>query len=383
MTDIQDYVDTHKEKARAAQVAHVYAAGKNVPPFATPKMRQHYGWLLDTAKTNLCGSVVDVFANRTRLANAIDFIDAQQVHRDVYTYGHAVVLTWDGQCAVHPAREFAVQDIDGEQVVTRYWVADEWRYFAIFGLDSLVTFRQPESVGGAWIKWEEASCEPPILFDRGESVLADVYPVQDELDYLTAAAIIGVDRVAMPLWYILSAQASALQSNRSVDLDPVRESILAITGDSAGSFPPPDTDKLLALQKHAMEKIYAVTGVPSYMLSNTGDVPSGAALQIMSERLVQTVADTQQLLEPAWTELFTRMRVGEPVQWESPHLKTSDDQLERARAYRELGLPADVWLRELGLDPDTVMPQGGTLRDAVTASPESNSAISRAFFAGE
>lgn len=380
--DIKDIYETHVELTRPAKVAKTYVEGRNIPPFATPKMQQHYGWLLATAKTNLCGSVIDVFANRTRLSNNVD-IDTQAIHRDVYAYGRAVALTADGEVHIHPGYQFTKQDVEGETVITRSWSDEQWRYLAVFYGQSVVTFRQDKATGGAWLKWEEARCDEPILFERDGSVLEDVYPVQDELDYLTAATLIGVDRVAMPLWYILSAQASALQANRSVDLDPIKESILAITGDSAGSFPEPDTGKLLMLQQHAMQKVYAVTGVPSYMLSNTGDIPSGAALQIMSERMVQAVHDTQTAITPAWAELFTRLRVGEPVQWESAELITSDDRMARARTFRELGLPADVWLRELGLDPEDVMPDGQTLRDTVTASPESNSAITRAFFAGE
>lgn len=383
MSLVQDLYEEYETKSRPARVARSYAEGNNVPPFASVKMREHYQWLLDTAKTNLCGSVVDVYTNRTRLLEVPQGVDQVAVHHDVYCYGHAAVCTYNGHAWHHPGSQFAW--VNDGTILARVWKHGDDKYIALFDGVRCVTYRRDDGLGAdTWSLFEEQGGVPmPVWFEAGDSILADVYPIQDELDYLTAATLIGVDRVAMPLWYILSAQATALQSNRKVDLDPVRESILAITGDSAGAFPEPNTDKLLALQQHAMEKIYATVGIPSYMLKNTGDVPSGAALQIMSERMVNTVQNTSEKITEAWEQLFSELRFGEPVQWESPQLTTDEDKMNRVKDMRELGLPAELWLRELGFDPDEVMSDGRKLSESVNGIGESISSIGQAFFAGE
>lgn len=226
-------------------------------------------------------------------------------------------------------------------------------------------------------------------FDDGLSILTDVIPLQDALNKELADSIVLSSSYARPFWYLLNympkqvgnpllaAQqlATALgqltpdqianysgpeEGSRPTDpskFDRTRQKIF--TSDSPGpmgQLDPPDIIKLLDVQDRFALKIARVVGMPSYYLTQTsGDVPSGASLRVLAERMTARVGRFQLDAEPVnkgLGELLGMQNVS--IDWkESAPL----DELERVTI-------ANVKLNQLGY----------TMEDAITVLSEPDAA---------
>ena len=203
---------------------------------------------------------------------------------------------------------------------------------------------------------------------HGVSILDQIIPIQDELNYHVVTALIASERIALPIRYAIAEQASTLGQNQQVNFDPTRENILALAANAVGEFAGPDADKLIALQNAAEQKIARTTGIPPYVFSQQqGDIPSGEALRILNARRTATVQAFEAEATPCWRGQLALLGWEDDVApvWEDPTPHDDTERLAAARAAKDLGLPAEDWLRIAGYDPHAVDDSGATLADRV------------------
>ena len=254
---------------------------------------------------------------------------------------------------------------------------------------------EPHAFGVTPVVWWKRKA--PSQFEPGRSVLVPAIPVQDELNKMVADAIVASERIAMPLRYVMDVAPELLQPKlnpKTGRMDPPKlpfdeslNSILALTAKGpAGQFPGPDADKIITLQTHAEQKMARTTGIPIFWLSPTsGDVPSGQALRVLSTRLTSQVEAFQRDSTPAWKGQAELLGMRDPaITWAPPLPVSEEERLANAREAKDLGLPAEEWLRIAGFDPYAVDEDGLTLLDRVSATATITAeATARAFLNGD
>ena len=98
-----------------------------------------------------------------------------------------------------------------------------------------------------------------------------------------------------------------------------------------------------------------------------GDIPSGEALRILNARRTATVQAFEAEATPCWRGQLALLGWEDDVApvWEDPTPHDDTERLAAARAAKDLGLPAEDWLRIAGYDPHAVDDSGATLADRV------------------
>lgn len=222
---------------------------------------------------------------------------------------------------------------------------------------------QPHNFGAVPVVWWKRDADTQT--DKGVSILNQVIQTQDELNYYVASTIIASERISMPIRYALADAAPP--TTTGVTFDPTRESILAlVAAKTAGEFPGPDADKLLALRAAVQQDICLAVGIPSYVFArDPGNIPSGLALRIVNES--RTRGDRiRGRSPPRWRGQMALLgHADTQPQWGDPTPADSTEQLARAQAERDMGLPPEVWLRTAGYDPAAVDESGVSLADRV------------------
>lgn len=383
MQNIDDIVTRHRRATADARLAQRYYDGLFRTPFSTPRLRRTYRQLMAGAQTAYCAPVVDAHTARAGASWAgLEHTGPKLIH-EMFLTGYAICAVQSGRPWVQPSCQWATAD--DSWPASRMWASgDGAQHVAVFQPDGSVR-AWAAAAGGGWRPEAEDSGVQLIAFTRpGGSIIRDIIPIQDQINYLVACELIGVDRAVMPLWYILSSMQSALEADAKISMDPSVESILAIVGDQAGAFPTPDITSIQKMRESAEKKIAAVSGMPAYLLDG-GTPPSGTALAIASERMTATVRACQQAADGPLRQLASLIDGAAPdgIVWHDPAPTTPQDRAAYAGQLRQLGLPPDVWLPAAGIDPKTVCADGRTVLQAVTDADGRDAAgLARALYSG-
>ncbi|GAA2184966.1 hypothetical protein GCM10009785_34920 [Brooklawnia cerclae] len=417
-----------------------YYEGRHAFPFASWKFRQRYRWITERARMNLMPATVSAFTDRISIdswtsqdgideaeANAIERL-AGMVHRGAWRDGDAFTITWqlpNGKlrAARQPANAIVPHvDPDNQEVLdraARVWVDSTTRHARvnIYYADRCERYisrlpvvekdgaklRDIPKVAIGWMPYDGDDGGPvlthgfgvvPVVWwkrdsddpdKRGRSILERVIQTQDELNYYVASTIVASERIALPIRYAL-ADSVGLNGEMSAEFDPTKESILALVAKTAGEFPGPDSDKLLALRAAAQQDICLATGIPPYVFSkNRGDVPSGVALRIINESRTSAVRTFEADATPCWRGQMELL--GHPGMrpiWDDPTPHDASEQLTQAQAEKDLGMPPEIWLRTAGYDPAATDEGGVSLADRVRAEAASSAtAMAQAFLDGQ
>lgn len=112
---------------------------------------------------------------------------------------------------------------------------------------------------------------------------------------------------------------------------------------------------------HFLRLMSSATGTPMHSLHPVGDMPSGEALRAAEAPLASRIEDREEWWEETWIELltFASSIVGlaisnVDVQWDSVTAVDDVDGLNAFKLKRELGVPQDQVLREMGYLASTV-----------------------------
>lgn len=383
MQNIDDIVTRHRRATADARLAQRYYEGAFRTPFSTPRLRRTYRQLMAGAQTAYCAPVVDAYTSRASASWAgLDTAGPQLVH-EMFLAGYAVCAVQSGRAWVQPACQWA--PADDSWPASRMWTTgDGAQHVAVFQPDGTARSWASASGGGWRPEAEDTGVQLITAVRPGGSIIRDIIPIQDQINYLVACELIGVDRAVMPLWYILSSVQSALEADAKISMDPSVESILAIVGDQAGAFPTPDITSIQKMRESAEKKIAAVSGMPAYLLDG-GTPPSGTALAIASERMTATVRACQQAADGPLRQTAALVDGADPggIAWCDPAPTTPQDRAAYAAQLRQLGLPPDIWLPAAGVDPQKVCADGRTVLQAVTDADGRDSAgLARALYSG-
>lgn len=383
MQSIDDIAARHQRTTADARLAQNYYDGAFRAPFSTPRLRRSYRRLMAGAQTAYCAPVVDAHASRASASwGGLDTTGPQTIH-EMFLAGYAVIAVQAGRPWIQPACQWALSD--GTWPTSRMWATgDGAQHIAVFPGDGTVRSWASSQAGGWRPEDEDTGVQLITAVRPGGSIIRDIIPIQDQINYLVACELIGVDRAVMPLWYILSSVQSALEADAKISMDPSVESILAIVGDQAGAFPPPDIASIQKMRESAEKKVAAVSGMPAYLLDG-GTPPSGTALAIASERMTTTVRACQQAADEPLRQAAAMTSGADPdgIAWHDPAPATPADRAAYAGQLRQLGLPPDVWLPAAGVDPQTVCADGRTVLEAVTAADTRDAgSLARALYSG-
>lgn len=418
-----------------------YWGGLHKYPFASPKFAELYRWLLQTAQMNVCPTIVAAFTDRITMDNwgiAEDDPLARQLDRlkaladrESWRCGDAFAVVWPDatgqrrafyhradQIIPHPdeanpgklawASKLWTQR-DGYGRLTVYdaghaerWITDQrmvepgksatiddWET----GLARLVPFTGDgdpavigHTMGDTPVLWWRHDADEQQGF--GTSILRDVIPIQDELNYSVAASIVGIERIAEPLRYALADEPPKPRLNPStgrvesprVDFDPTRENILTLTANSAGQFASPSAADLVALQSNAARKAGAVVGVPSWYLAedSDGQAPSGESLRVEMSRMLASIVSFEQESTPVNQGLMALLGHPDatPV-YADPMPQSRTEQLAEAQVKHSLGYSLLDIAEFLGeADPE------GIVARAAEAQAGDATAVGRALMGG-
>lgn len=436
--DLQDAVPRFKRYA----LHRDYWGGHHKYPFASPKFAALYRWLLQTAQMNVCPTIVDAFTDRITmdnwgiteddpLARQLDRLKAL-ADRESWRCGDAFAVVWPdatGQrrAFYHRADQIIPHADQGRpgslEWATKLWTQrDGYGRLTVYYADHAeryITDRPIAEPGqtatlDTWLE-RLAHIAPftgdgdpaviahtmgdvPVLWWRhdadeqqgfGTSILRDVIPIQDELNYSVAASIVGIERIAEPLRYALADEAPKPRLNPStgrvespkIDFDPTRENILTLTANSAGQFASPSAADLVALQSNAARKAGAVVGVPSWYLAedSDGQAPSGESLRVEMSRMLANIVAFEQESTPVNQGLMALLGHPDatPV-YADPMPQSRTEQLAEAQVKHSLGYSLADIAEFLGeADPE------GIVQRATEASQTDAQAVGAAFMNGD
>lgn len=239
------------------------------------------------------------------------------------------------------------------------------------------------------VPWAHLAFDADTQGGHGRSVLRDVVPLQDGLNKSVADLIVGSESFARPLRALMNYQAEVKidpNTGRPVEerleFDPTKQSILGVRGPGPlQQLDPPDATKLTAVQEAFASKIARVVGIPiTDVLPDIGNVPSGAALRVISARRTNAVRDFEQDNAASLVRMMSLLGVQDAFpEWADPAPIDGTERLEIAQAKVDLGYPLAEVLPDLGEDPDDIT---RILEAKVTEEANAGAAAVRAFRAG-
>lgn len=435
--DLQDA----KPRFSAYSLHRDYWSGHHRYPFASQKFAAMYRWLLQTAQMNVCPTIVDAFTDRISMDNwGIDEADpltesldrlSALTDREAWRCGDAFAVVWPGadgttrpwyhradQILPHvdeadPGKlawasklwtqrdgygRLTVYDADhAERWITDQRMVDPGKSATIDdwapALDHLIPFTGDgdpavigHTMGDVPVLWWRHDADEQAGF--GHSILRDVVPIQDELNYTIAASIIGVERMAEPIRYALADEPPKQRLNPvtgqldspTVDFDPTRENLLTLTAKSVGQFPTPPAADLQALQANAARKAGSVVGIPAWYLAedSDGQAPSGESLRVELSRMLAAITAYESESSPVNRGLMRLLgRADAQPVYADPMPQSRTEQIAEAQVKAQLGYSLLDIAQYLG-EPD---PEGIVQR-AQQASAESAQAAGRALMNG-
>lgn len=231
--------------------------------------------------------------------------------------------------------------------------------------------------GAVPVCWYKLNADDPA--SHGTSILNDVIPLQDGLNSSLAHLLVNQEAYSRPFWYLLnfkdptSAPNPFLLAQQAVSLDGMvtnggdtigvgggsttfdrtRQSIITYDGSGPfGQLDPPDLTRLITVQDAFKLKIAGVVGIPPYLMqAEIGNVPSGAALNVLSERRVARITSWEEDNTPALRGLkqLLGMNDDSPIAWASPISLSKLEKLEIALNMKTLGYSLEdilTWLDE-------------------------------------
>lgn len=212
------------------------------------------------------------------------------------------------------------------------------------------------------VPWSHVAHDATKQGGRGRSILRDVIPLQDGLNHSVSVLIVGGESFAQPLRALMNWRAdpridpaTGEVTTRKVSYNLAKSKILAVEGNGPLiQLDPPDATKLTAVQDAFAAKIARVVGVPPYDVApDIGNVPSGAALRILTNRRTAAVKDFTTDNTPAVARLLDLLGVPatKPV-WADPTPTDEAEELEKALQRKDLGFSLDDNLTEMGVDAD-------------------------------
>ncbi len=359
-------------------VYRAYSRGEQQLKFVDGNFKTENGLEMQSIRENLCGATISAFTdkivvtdwgsdNNNRIAEELHLDSVlNTVFSEAFRCGTGYLVTVKSptqEVIVLPQRADQIQIIPDDldpyeaKAAVRFWVDNDHYPCMMVFTDTTATkyrannplpvdeneglvesnfptsleswTREKEEIHGfdrvPVCQWKHGS---ESGWDAGQSILADVIPIQDALNHSLANTLVLSDSYARPFWYLLNYKPST-PNNPLLAANQLRAALTGaqwangpedvaggddstrrfnrkaqkiFTTDGSGPFgqlEPPDISKLLDVQDRYALKIARVVGIPSYYLTQTsGDVPSGASLRVLSSRLSARVGNFNNTARP-------------------------------------------------------------------------------------
>lgn len=330
-------------------------------------------------------------------ANAMD-LQSQQAHLEALLYGRCPVVVWAGQegvprVTVESARQVIVSYAPGSRIATvalKLWVEDGYGRAIVFGPDKIITYRSRSRVvefGGVvpadgWVQTHTTvnglGIVPVVeLTNRGrllggpESELVDVIPITDAITKLATDMMVSAEFSAMPRRWVTGIELpeddlGSPDTSKAFSMTAGRTWFLEDTDSKAGQFPEATLTGYVAGIEVLTQQLASVSAIPAHYLNNlTGQLPSAESLRSAEASLVAKIKRKTTAFGDAWEQvarLVWLVRDGtlpagaqslETI-WADPESRTRAMEADAALKLRELGIPWETLMLQLGYTPAQV-----------------------------
>lgn len=335
-------------------------------------------------------------------SNGMD-LQSQQAHVEALLYGRCPVTVWaDGvgvpRITVESARQVFVSYAPGTRkavAAVKLWAEDGYGRAILFLPDAIRTFKSKGRIvefGGVVPAdgWEQTNSEEnklgviPVveltnrnrLLGGPESELVDVLPIADAIAKLATDMMVSAEFSAMPRRWVtgieiperLNADTGEMEPDTSAAFSQTagRTWFLEDTDSKAGQFPEATLTGYVAGIETLTQQLASVSAIPAHYLNSlTGQLPSAESLRAAEASLVAKVKRKMTAFGQTWEDvarLAWLIRDGvvpdgaerlETV-WSDPESRTRAMEADAALKMRDLGVPFETLMRQLGFTPAQV-----------------------------
>lgn len=242
---------------------------------------------------------------------------------------------------------------------------------------------------GDGLTWTHIAFDPDEQGGHGRSLLRDAIPLQDGLNHALHSLLVSTERIARPLRGVLNYQAgeelnpeTGLMEKKHITVDETRDSFIGLNGNGpVFEWSQADPSGLIKAMETYGSWMARAVGMPvTDLIPDIGNVPSGAALRLLSAQRTATVQSfTRQLTEPV-ARVMQLLGVDARPIWADPAPVDESELWQRAQTKDALGFGLGDNLTELGYTPERAAEIVGN-RDAEDAA--ASTAALRAMNQGE
>lgn len=264
VSDVLSAVKDHLDRAPDYDKFRDYEEGRHAYPYATPKFRQKFGWILRQARLNTCYTVRSNFtdlaqiqawsgagaddANKLAETTDLDMVIDLAINES-FRCGDGYVLVWPGKDGkprpwYHRADQAGFR-LDPEdptvlEVAWKIWIDRSGHgrvnlYYAdrVERWATVAKIRQDGAVGVSWdagqretgwapfngdgepdtqlhqfgqVPWIHLPFDPQTQGGHGRSILRDVIPLQDGLNHAVHATLVNTERYADTIRALMNHQ---------------------------------------------------------------------------------------------------------------------------------------------------------------------------------
>lgn len=405
--------------AQRAALPTAYYDGQQRLMFATEQFRKVFGQLFEAFADNLCAPVVDAIADRLAIEgwSGRDGERAEQLwsenfgprlagetHLEALKAGNAAVIVWPGpgnrpvfwpQAAGTICVDYDPETPGRVSFAAKVWReagrspdAGKWRATLYYPdrIERYVTRTRlaERPVSAAPFGLFEGDDAGPVVPNNwgvvpvfpfannagigqpGRSELRDAIAIQDALNKSICDMLVAMEFAAIPQrWGIgITEQRDPTTGEKVEALKAGADRLWTVANSAAslGQFDAADMNGFLNVQTSFRAEMARVTGTPlHYFQLQSGNAPSGVALDKLDERNVKKVEDRQDSFGATWV---AAQRLGLAMtgvtdadispRWSSAESRDESADLDNAQKKKDLGVPATVYLPELGYSPDEV-----------------------------
>lgn len=408
------------DSARRAALPTAYYDGDQRLMFATDVFRDTFGQMFEAFADNLCAPVVDAIADRLAIEgwSGANGEQAEQLwienfgtrisgeaHLEALTAGNSAVIVWPGpdmrpvfwpQLAGTIAIEYDAAVPGRVSFAAKVWretgrsdYAGRWR-MTLYYPDRIERFitktrlNERPSTAAPFVPFDADDAGPVVVNQwdvvpvfplannaavgrPGKSELKDALPIQDALNKSVADMLIAMEFAAVPQRYGIGI-LDQRDPTTGEKVEPLKAGInrlwtVANGNAQLGQFDAADLNAFLSVSTSFRAEMARVTGTPlHYFQLQSGDAPSGKALDKLDERNIKKVEDRQDSFtsscwKPAMELGLIMSGIRQPdatPRWASAETRDESGDLDNAAKKKDLGVPADVYLVELGYSADEV-----------------------------
>lgn len=358
-SDIKSALERLNAQAFKYKEFYDYYNGRHQLNFASDKFKNKFGRRLQKLRENLCKIVVTAPASRLEVINFLADrqntenpawrlwkkskmpMSAGAIHREAIKTGDAYVLVWKdktGNVRFYPQISANVTvwrnaETDEIERAAKAWLGgDGFYYLNLYYADRIEKYvtrgkcavlpTNPKAFDERHVPGESFPLVNPFdkvpvfhfrfdseLMDFGNSLLADVIPLQDALNK-SWADILGAQEENMRRRRFVAGLQVETDEETGKKINPFHpDDDILYSNDSEtkfGEFSDADLAQMIAVLEAAVQAICLVSGIPpSYFnLDSVGTAISGEALRKLEARFTALVRDAQRAFGETWAEII-------------------------------------------------------------------------------